>query len=114
MIRLAKSLAAWKTPFFETVLKEEVEQMDAAALPLQQGLSRGSYASAEHLSVMILRISDGPDFIHARIGVQYGGIIAGCSCADDPTPVGEHAEYCEIRLEIDKTTAQARVWLVTD
>ncbi|MCK7579693.1 MAG: hypothetical protein MZV65_31015 [Chromatiales bacterium] len=43
-VRLIKSLNAWGMPEFDDVLKRELEQLDPDALPLQQGLSRGSYA----------------------------------------------------------------------
>ena len=40
------------------------------------------------------------------------GIIAGCSCADDPTPVDTTTEYCELQLEIDRESAETRVILL--
>ena len=44
----------------------------------------------------------------------YSGIIAGCSCADNPTPVSELNEYCEVQLEIDKKTAETKVALLPE
>ena len=41
-------------------------------------------------------------------------MLAGCSCADDPTPVEEISQYCEVRLDIDKTTAETTVALLTE
>ena len=86
--------------------------MGVDELPLQQGMSTGSHALDQPVSVMIIRVSDDQDHIHVRAGIFYTGIIAGCSCADDPTPVDEHAEYCEIRLDIDKATAATAVSLL--
>ncbi len=114
MIRLSKALDAWGTPDFQDILKQEIEQLDAGRLPLQQGLSTGSYALDNKLSVMILNVSEDAGVIHARAGIFYTGIIAGCSCADDPTPVDENAEYCEVQLDINKATAETTVSLLTE
>lgn len=112
MIRLGKSLSAWGAPDFESVLKEEIRQMGAEQLPLQQGLLNTSYALDDKLDVRVISVSDEPGFIHAKVGIFYAGILAGCSCADDPTPVEEQAEYCEVQLDINKMTAEAEVTLL--
>lgn len=114
MLRLPRSLNAWGTPAFAAVLKQEIEQAGAAPLPLQQGLSVSSVALGDKISVMINGISEDAGFIHARAGIFYSGIIAGCSCADDPTPVGENSEYCEVRFDIDKNTAETMVTLLAE
>ncbi|MDP2785278.1 MAG: hypothetical protein Q8O38_11890 [Sulfurimicrobium sp.] len=114
MIRLAKSLNTWGTPDFEDTLKAEIEQMGAEQLPLQQGLSTSSYALDDKLNVRIISISEEAGFIRAKAGIFYTGIIAGCSCADDPTPVEEQTEYCVVQLEIDKTTAETTVALLAE
>ena len=113
MIRLIKALNAWGTPAFEEILKDEIERLDVEALPLQQGLSRGSYSNDKGHSVMIIGISDELKLIRAKTGIFYTAIIAGCSCADDPTPIDELAEYCEVQFDIDKTTAEAKVTLLS-
>lgn len=114
VIRLSKALDAWGTPGFEETLKRELEQLDAGRLPLQQGMATGSYAVDNKLGVMIISVSDETDVIHARAGIFYSGIIAGCSCADDPTPIDENTEYCEVQLDIDKRTAVTTVRLLTE
>ena len=114
MMRLTKSLSDWGDPEFRETLKQEIEAMGAAHLPLQQGLSGGSYAIDDGLQAMILGVSEGPTTIQVQVGLFYSGIIAGCSCADDPTPVEEQSEYCEVKLDIDKATGEARVALVVD
>lgn len=113
-IRLNRSLRAWGTPEFGSVLKEEIEQVDAGQLPLQQGLSTSSYALGNKLTAMLLSVSEEEGFIRVKAGIFYNGIIAGCSCADDPTPVGENNEYCEVQLDIDKTTANTTAELLND
>lgn len=114
MIRLSKALTAWGTPEFRDILKQDIEHLDAGQLPLQQGLSTGSYAMGDKFSVMIIGVTDDDKVIHAKAGVFYGGIIAGCSCADDPTPVDEHHEYCEVQFDIDKITAETTVTLAAE
>ena len=114
MIRLSKALNAWGTPDFEGILKNEIAQMDASQLPLQQGLTTSSYALDDKIRAMIIAVSESENFIHAKAGIFYNGIIAGCNCADDPTPVDEQSEYCEVRLDIDKKTAETTVTLVAD
>lgn len=114
MIRLNKALNAWETPDFEDVLKNEIAQMDASQLPLQQGLTTSSYALDNNIKAIIIAVSESTDFIHAKAGIFYSGIIAGCNCADDPTPVEAQSEYCEVRLDIDKTTAETKITLVAD
>ncbi len=54
------------------------------------------------------------DIIRATAGIFYAGIIPGCSCADDPSPAHEYAEYCEVRLEIDRLTAETEIFLLSD
>lgn len=114
MIRLTKTLNAWGTPAFEDILKEEIEQLDAEQLPLQQGLSTSSYALDNKLKVRIISVSEDASFIHAKVGIFYTGIIAGCSCTDDPTPINENNEYCEVQLDINKTTAETAVTLLAE
>lgn len=114
MIQLFKSRAAWGTPAFNETLKQELQQLDPAQLPLQQGLSRTSYATDSPHTAVIMGVADDAHFIRAKVGIFYAGIIAGCSCADDPTPVTEETEFCEVLVAIDKVTADARVTLLDD
>jgi len=114
MIRLPQSLNAWGTPDFKAILKAEIEQLGAAQLPLQQGLSTSSYALDDKLNAMIISVAEEAHFIRAKAGIFYTGIIAGCSCADDPTPVEEQLEHCVVQLDIDKMTAETTVALVAE
>lgn len=114
MIRLPESLQAWGRPEFSEVLKRELARLGGAHLPLQQGLTRGSHALDEPIQVRIIAVAEESTALRVTAGLFYRGIIAGCSCADDPTPVEAHDEYCEVRLHIDKLTAETTVTLVTD
>lgn len=114
MLRLGKSLSEWGTPGFKETLKQEIEQLDPDQLPLQQGLVISSHVADSGFKAMILNVSEDPGFIRAKAGIFYSGIIAGCSCADDPTPMNEQNEYCEVLLSIDKQTGEASVVLLTE
>lgn len=105
---LKGSLEAWPGDGFTAALKAEMESLPPAALPLQQGLSQGSHLGPSPFQVMLIEASEREDCILAKVGVMFTGIIAGCSCADDPTPVDEINEYCEIMVSIDKASAGAR------
>ncbi|MFZ2160862.1 MAG: hypothetical protein WAW02_01470 [Sideroxyarcus sp.] len=112
MIKLEKALRAWGTPGFESVLKQEVAQLGAEQLPLQQGLSNSSSVSDQPVAVVIINVAETEDAIRVKAGIIYQGVIGGCSCAGDPTPDSEINEYCEVQLDIDKFTAATRVELV--
>lgn len=112
MIKLSTSLQAWGTADFNEVLKEEIAALDSSLLPLQQGLKFSSMANGENLSSIILKTADDIDNVFVTVGLLYTGIIAGCNCADDPTPVDENNEYCEVLFCINKVTAITTVSLI--
>lgn len=114
MIRFEKALGAWGTPGFTAILKQEVERLDADQLPLQQGLSTGNYVADTPFTAMINNVAETDKAIRVRAGIFYQSMIGGCSCAGDPTPISENAEYCEVLLDIDKASAAAKIALVTE
>ena len=114
MIRLPKSLNAWGSPGFKDVLKQEIEQLDGQHLPLQQGLTASSHVTDRPIQVMILSVSEEPARISIKAGIFYTGVIAGCNCADDPSPIDEQNEYCVVQLDIDRVTAQTTVTLLAE
>ncbi len=107
MIRLEQSLRAWGTPEFEGVFKQELAQVGNDALHLQQTLVTGSHVTDAPPTVMVIRVEETPASIRIYAGIFFTSIIAGCSCADDPTPLGEYTEHCEMAVEIDRATAEA-------
>ncbi|GMR01224.1 MAG: hypothetical protein BMS9Abin19_0590 [Gammaproteobacteria bacterium] len=113
MFYLPFSLEAWDTPSFNTVLKQEVCSLDSKLLPLQQGLQYSSYAVGDKLSVTVLEMNEDAANLIVKAGLLYNGIIAGCSCADDPTPTDETNEYCDVLFCINKQTAETTVTLVS-
>ncbi|MEW8507931.1 MAG: hypothetical protein AB2598_14625 [Candidatus Thiodiazotropha sp.] len=111
MIHLPKARNAWNSPGFDQVLKAELEASDAEQLPLQQGLSLSSMVSPEPFKVIVIDSVENAAVIRSRVSIIYAGIIAGCSCADDPTPQDSVTECCELQLEIDRETAATKVTL---
>lgn len=114
MVQLNKSVIAWGTPEFKDVLQQEIAQLDRDLLPLQQGLTISSHVTDRPVQAMILDSSEDADLIRVKAGIFYTGIIAGCSCADDPTPIAEQNEYCVLQFCIDKTSAETTVTLVAE
>ena len=112
MITLPNALQAWKTDEFKTVFIREVEALYGHDLPLQQGLRWSSYAVAEGFRVMVSAMTETAECLEIKTGVFYKGIIAGCSCSDDPSPTDEQTEYCEMLFHINKHTAQTQVEVV--
>lgn len=114
MIHFQHALDAWGTPDFERVLKQEIARLDPALLPLQQGLTVGSHVLDRPVGATIIHVHEDEGVIHAKVGIFYSSIIAGCSCADDPTPINENTEYCEVRFDIDRKTGMASVKLLAE
>lgn len=113
MFYLEKTVAAWETPDFEDVFRREVEQLGVEELPLQQGLTQGSYASDKHLRVMVISAAVRQGKIHVKAGIFYTGILPGCACSDDAAPDNEYHEYCEVLLTIDRQTAESTASLLS-
>ncbi|MCK5809784.1 MAG: hypothetical protein KAH00_01785 [Cocleimonas sp.] len=112
MIKLEASLKAWGTDQFKPMLRNEISALDETNLPLQEGLSRANFVDASDLSVLVLNIAETDALIQVKTGIFYEGIIAGCNCSDDPSPMPSHTEYCVIRFEINKQTAETNVLLI--
>lgn len=112
MIRLPESLTHWGRGDFAEAFKREVLELDPLLLPLQEGLARSDHALTDDIEVILLGHRENADTIEVKAGIFYKGVIAGCSCADDPTPVDEITEYCEVRFLIDRCDATTRVELL--
>jgi hypothetical protein len=113
MIQLDKALSFWGTPDFAAILKQEITRLEHDQLPLQQGLSTCNYVSDAPITVAIHNVTEVGNIIRVKAGIFYQGIIGGCSCTDDPTPASDINEYCEVVLDINKSTALATVKLET-
>ena len=94
------------------VLKDEIQHLDMKSLPLQDGLSQTSYVSADKIDAVILKVTEAEATIIAETGIFYSGIIAGSCCSDDPTPVADLPEYCDMEFKIDKKTAETKASII--
>src|SRR3569623_1633443 len=113
MIRLPEAVRAWGTPDFSGVLTRLLKS-HAGQLPMQKGLATSNYAFDDGIDLMIIAAAAHFEYLRVTAGVFYSGIVAGCSCADDPTPVEAQPEYCVVQVDIDKITAETRIRLVPD
>lgn len=118
MLKLELSLQAWNTDEFADTFKREVRDLDEKSLPLQKGLAHSSVAVSDNLSATILECAlesrAGSEYIRVKAGLFYEGIIAGCNCSDDPSPIDRTTEYCEVMFYIDTSNAETEVSLVND
>ncbi len=112
MVKLTNLLGELESNASISVIKREIEMLHAHLLPLQQGLQYSSYVSDEPIQVTVLNVEDEADLVRVRFGVIYMGVIAGCSCADDPTPLDTVSEYCTVEMLIDRMSANAEFNLV--
>ncbi len=103
MPKLTDSLRDWDSAHFPNTLKQEIENLEAGALPLMMGVSHGGIPDDKTISVSLLKAQDHPTCIQADVSVFFTEILAGCSCGDEPMSMNG---YCEIQLNIDKTTAE--------
>jgi len=110
-MKLTTSIPFWGTVGFNDALKAEIEQLAFDQLPLQQGLSQSSYVADNGFQAIILNIAEEGGSIRAKIGFFYSGIVAGCNCADDPSPVDTLNEYCEMLFHIDPQTGDTQITL---
>lgn len=112
MIKLTKTAQTIDLDKIKTIAKIEIENIDPASLPLQQGLTLSSYVGNTPFKAVILNVTKGDNIIKIKSGIFYTGIIAGCSCSDDPSPVDEQNEYCELQFSVDKDTAETHIKLL--
>jgi len=112
-LTLTRSASVWGSPSFRATLVDEIQALGShhpALHPLlQAGLTQTNAVAEAPLGVQVLRSHEAAGLIHVHLGVVYAGIIAGCSCADDPSPVDTITEYCELLLDIDPGTGRAWV-----
>jgi len=114
MIKLRNALDAWESSEFDDLLKADIDQMTVDQLPLQQAITSSSYALDTNIKSIIINKTDDSDAIQIKAGIYYTGIIAGCNCADDPSPADEVQEYCVVQIQIDKVTAETDIMLLNE
>jgi hypothetical protein len=111
-MRLPASLDAWGEPHFAATLKRELAK-HAHELPLQQALAHSSAVADEPVTVVLLDAQADDALVRVKVGIFFSGIVAGCSCSDDTTPVEPQTEYCELSLSIGRETGEVSLMAIT-
>jgi hypothetical protein len=111
MAKFLNAVRDWNTDAFAQSLKREVANLGKGVLPLDKGVAYGGTVDDSDLTVSVLHSRDDGTALEARVGVFFTEVIGGCSCGDDPTPL---PAYCELRIRIDKATAEAAIALMPD
>lgn len=106
MPTLPQSLKAWDTPAFEKTFKAELPTL-GHALPLQAGLTSGSFAVEDSVEVMLISQSATENFIKIKTGLFYQSLMPGCACAGDPTVEDTQNEHVTVLVSIHRETAEA-------
>lgn len=114
MINLKNILTEWGTPIFLEHIKIELNKLGVEHLPLQKGLSRSNIALDDNIKAIILNSSSKEKSIQVKAGIFYTGIVAGCNCSDDPSPIDVENEYCEVELDINKLSGDTSIKLLID
>ena len=106
-VALPAAAAAWREgdrERFATLLCRELAALPSERLPLIAALERGSAVGDGALRPSLLAVEAVTEGgVEARVGLFFSSIIAGCACADDPTPPDEITEYCELRLNLARS-----------
>ncbi|WP_297529072.1 hypothetical protein [Thiohalobacter sp.] len=90
-------------------VREALIGRDADALPLQQALTHGSVAVGGVREVLLISSREAGGRLLIRVGLFFTSLIAGCNCADDPTPADLLEEYGEFDLEMDARTGKGDI-----
>lgn len=93
------------------VLKAELESLPPGSLPLHLATTQGGRVDDRDITVTVFTASDSNDSIRAHIGVFFTEVVGGCNCHDDPIEVNA---YGELRVTIDKASAEARFEVLAD
>lgn len=112
MIFMPQCVAQWNTEHFQETFKDEVRQLDPHNLPLQSALKQSSVAVFNDIELVYISAVEDGGFIHIKAGVFYQGLVAGCNCADDPSPDELNNEYCELLFEINTENAATVITLL--
>jgi len=108
-IELSESLQAWSSDSFGETFCREVARLAHGELPLHLALSLGSHVVERRPKVMLLSSEADASCIRVKAGVFFNSVLAGCNCADDPSPMDEHNEYCELWFVIDRLSGETRI-----
>ena len=111
MPKFTGALRDWTSERFAATLKRELLALDPADLPLHGVTTQGGIVDDTGIDATILGATDDDLAIRVTVGVLFTEIVGGCSCADEPAPTNT---YCEMRITIDKATAEAQLSVIGD
>lgn len=103
------ALKAFNSADFEAQFKMAAQSLDIEQLKLQQALQKGSAVLPSPPTLMIISSHQDKYMLIVRSGIFFRSIIAGCNCADDPTPVDSLEEYVEATFEISRKDGSFRI-----
>ncbi len=112
MLNLKSVVSDWGNESFPERFKNTVEKLGVNELPLQQGLSLSNIALDDNVKVIILNCNDLKTKIEIKAGLFYTGMIAGCNCFDDPSPIDLQNEYCEVMVAIELSSGDTSIFLL--
>ncbi len=104
MATLARTLGDWQTDSFQQTLKSELACLPAGVLPLQAAAPQGGLVDEADITVTVLDAAEDAEAVRVKVGIFFVETVGGCSCGDEP--MAQNA-YCEMRIRIDKVTAEA-------
>ncbi|WP_410474755.1 hypothetical protein [Guyparkeria sp. TX1] len=96
----------------EPTFKAEIAALSPDDLPLQQGMAHGNVAKGDALSAMVISTEITPGQVRIHAGLFFASVVAGCACTNDPTPMNDEPEYCEVEFAIDRPGGAAQVRLL--
>lgn len=114
MLNFKTIISSWGTKSFSDKFKSEIERLTVKELPLQQGLSYSNIALDTDIKAIVLNMADDTPSITIKLGLFYTGVVAGCNCADDPSPLDTQNEYCEVIVVIDKSSGNTVIKLIKE
>jgi hypothetical protein len=110
-MKLPRSSALYGTADFTRGFVDEVSALPPDSLPLQQAMAQGNMVTDDALQVMVNSVDCDDRQLRVKAGIFFTSMIAGCSCADDPSPVDKINEYAELEFYIclDDASTQVRI-----
>ncbi len=93
-----RALMAGENP--KQALRDELRALPDDALPLQRSLRHGSIALKNELEPLIYACRRTGDDFEMDCELFYHSIVAGCQCADDPSPDERLTESVRLRMRL--------------
>ena len=102
-----KVLKHWDSDDFSQYFKYAFNTLKLEDLPLFQHCTHSGVIDEDSVEVRVLSRSMDEQIAHLTIGVFFCEVLSGCACSDDPSQAMMlENSYCELRMDIDCTSAQ--------